>query len=177
MLFVNWRSVELLSISLGCVLLSVIVMWFVRMKSWKIKVPIIVVGMLTFVPGTAFTLLFWLFITVDWNHHSVAQYSPNGKAAARIEYWGGFGNTGGSCVILRTKRGFWIKTVFRTDADITPKQLVWKGNENLTIYYPREAAYAECFSPSSVRVTCIAEDVTYTRTGTSVWTGVLKARR
>jgi hypothetical protein len=123
----------------------------------KLLVKIVVAIIATPVVLAAFgaLLMALFFISVDWNHHSQPSYSPGNKAAARIDYWGGFGDTGGSIVKIYTLHGFWMRTVFSSEGDLQPAQIMWKSDHEVVISYSDDVSYTECASTRSIHVDCV----------------------
>jgi hypothetical protein len=156
MLFVDWRQVGMVLSLLSIISLAVAVCVLARRSKLLVKIVVAIIATPTALAALGMLLMLVLFIRVDWNHHSEPSYSPDGKAVARIEYWGGFGNTGGSYVVLRSAHGLWTRRVFDSIEDIPVESLVWKSDKELWIYYSPDANDSRCISTSSIYVRCVA---------------------
>jgi hypothetical protein len=156
MVFVEWRSISFLSLSLGGAALSSLAILRVRNKSRKIKIPITVICTITLLTFSAFTLLFCFFVSVDNQNHSRGIYSPDRKEAARVESWGGFGTSYGASVRVYRWRGFRSDLVFVSDGE-TPDvgDVVWKDDHHMIIRFSKEDDDFECINAHGVSVQCV----------------------
>ncbi len=156
MLFIDWREVGIVLSLLSITALAVAVSVFVRRSKLLVKILVGVIATPIGAAACVALLMVMMFISIDWNHHSQPLFSPNGKVAARINYWSGFGNSGGSDVVLHSAHGLWTKRVFDSVEDIPVENLVWRSDKELWIYYSPDAGYSRCISSSSISVRCVA---------------------
>jgi len=156
MLFIDWREFGIVLSLLSIIALAVAVCIFARRSKLLVKIVVAVIATPIGLAASGALLIVVMFISVDRNHHSQPRFSPNGRVAARINYWGGFGNTGGSYVVLHYAHGLWTKRVFDSIEDVSVENLVWKSDKELLIYYSPDAGYSRCSSSSSISVRCVA---------------------
>ena len=153
MFFVEWWFIGRVCLGLLIIALSVFSFWIVRNRRWPVRTPVRILSALIALCG----VFPWLIVfALPWPHfYSAAVYSPNRKAAARIDDYNasGFGGADTS-VELFTLHGLKQDIVYLGDfKTVGANGLRWKSDSQLEIYY--DGPIRDCKSTQRVLVRCV----------------------
>ena len=152
MIFVEWWSIERVSLLLLIAPAASLGIWSVRKKNWTIRFPIqLLLGLSLF----ALMVFVALVSILPGNTYSEPVYSPNRKMAARIAEYNASGLGGADDTVkLFTDHGFYSDIVFLGEfKSVRRENIRWKSDSELEISY--EGAPYQCTSTRRVQVLCL----------------------
>jgi hypothetical protein len=151
MLFVEWWLVRRFCFGLLIAIGAIVVVWATRAKSWRLRLPILLLSLPTAIAGALFALLTWN--AAGCQSYSSPLYSPNGRMAVRIRISDEGALGGSTSVELFSAHGFNTSEVFQgASLTVKPEDVHWKNDSELEIRYDGEIY--SCSNAGIVKVHC-----------------------
>ncbi len=153
MLFINWRLIQVWTVGVSLLFVSVWTMQAVRKKKALFRVPSQLLS--ACVASISVLLLFLITLgAIGCEKHGVPIYSPNGKYAARCEDYDSGGLGGNTGVQLFADRGFDTKFIFMGGwKSVESQNVKWLSGTELEVDYLGEMI--SCNDAGRIKVRCV----------------------